>query len=196
MKEYYFYLDATPTHSYMKYLYKYPQKAFPYDELVGVNRQRDRTDPEYELIDTGVFDGDRYFDVFVEYAKAAPDDILIKISASNRGPDAAPLHMLPTFWFRNTWTGWPDQPKPSLREANGGVIVASSGLNLHCDGHPSLHFTENETNNQRLFGTANASPYAKDGINDLVVLGKQQAVNPSRTGTKAAAHYPATINAV
>ena len=176
----------------MKYLYKYPQKAFPYDDLVDVNRRRGRTDPEYELIDTGVFDDDRYFDVLVEYAKAAPDDILIKISVCNHGPDVASLHVLPTFWFRNTWMWWPDQPKPSLREANG-VIVASSGLNLHCDGRPPLRFTENETNNQRIFGTANASPYVKDGINDFVVAGRQERVNPSQMGTKAAAHYHASI---
>jgi hypothetical protein len=132
VKEYYFYLDATPTNSYLKYLYKYPQSAFPYDDLVAANRQRGRTDPEYELIDTGVFNDDRYFDVLVEYAKVAPDDILIKISASNRGKASAPLHVLPTFWFRNTWAWWPDQPKPALRDVNGS-IVASSGLNLHFD---------------------------------------------------------------
>ena len=194
VKEYYFYLDATPTNSYLKYLYKYPQNAFPYDDLAQTNRQRGRTDPEYELIDTGVFNDDRYFDVLVEYAKVAPDDILIKISASNRGADSAPLHVLPTFWFRNTWAWWPDQPKPALRDVNGS-IVASLGLNLHCDARPPLLFTENETNNQRLFGTANASPYVKDGINDFVVSGKQDAVNPSQTGTKAAAHYHATIDA-
>ena len=132
------------------------------------------------MIDTGVFNDDRYFDVLVEYAKVAPDDILIKISVSNRGPDSAPLHVLPTFWFRNTWAWWPDQPKPALREVNG-AIVASSGLNLHCDARSPLLFTENETNNQRLFGTANASPYVKDGINDFVVSGRQDAVNPSQT---------------
>jgi hypothetical protein len=194
VKEYYFYLDATPTHSYMKCLYKYPQKAYPYDNLVATNHQRSRTDPEYELIDTGVFNDDRYFDVFVEYAKAAPDDILIRISVHNRGADAAPLHVLPTLWFRNTWTWWPDQPKPSLRQVDG-AIVASSGLNLHCDGRPTLLFTENETNNQRTFGTPNPSPYTKDGINDSVVLGYREAVNPGKTGTKAAAHYRVDVGA-
>jgi hypothetical protein len=194
VKEYYFYLDATPTNSYLKYLYKYPQNAFPYDDLAQTNRQRGRTDPEYELIDTGVFIDDRYFDVLVEYAKVAPDDILIKISASNRGKDSAPLHVLPTFWFRNTWAWWPDQPKSGLRNVNGS-IVASSGLNLHFDERPPLLFTENETNNRRLFGTANASPYVKDGINDFVVSGKQDAVNPSQTGTKAAAYYHTIIDA-
>ena len=194
VKEYYFYLDATPTNSYLKYLYKYPQNAFPYDNLARTNRQRGRTDPEYELIDTGVFNDDRYFDVLVEYAKVAPDDILIKISASNRGKYSAPLHVLPTFWFRNTWAWWPDQSKPALRDVNG-TIASSLGLNLHCDARAPLLFTDNETNNQRLFGTANASPYVKDGINDFIVLGKQGAVNPSQTGTKAAAHYHATIEA-
>ena len=194
VKEYYFYLDATPTNSYLKFLYKYPQNAFPYDDLAQTNRQRGRTDPEYELIDTCVFNDDRYFDVLVEYAKIAPDDILIKISVSNRGPDSAPLHVLPTFWFRNTWAWWPDQPRPALRDVDG-TIVSSLGLNLHCDARAPLLFTDNETNNQRLFGTANASPYVKDGINDFIVSGKQDAVNPSQTGTKAAAHYHATIEA-
>ena len=194
VKEYDFYLDATPTNSYLKFLYKYPQNAFPYDDLAQTNRQRGRTDPEYELIDTCVFNDDRYFDVLVEYAKIAPDDILIKISVSNRGPDSAPLHVLPTFWFRNTWAWWPDQPRPALRDVDG-TIVSSLGLNLHCDARAPLLFTDNETNNQRLFGTANASPYVKDGINDFIVSGKQDAVNPSQTGTKAAAHYHATIEA-
>jgi hypothetical protein len=194
VKEYYFYLDATPTNSYLKYLYKYPQSAFPYDDLVATNRQRGRTDPEYELIDTGVFNDDCYFDVLVEYAKVAPDDILIKISASNRGKASAPLHVLPTFWFRNTWAWWPDQPKPALRDVNGS-IVASSGLNLHFDTRPPLLFTENETNNRRLFGTANASPYVKDGINDFVVSGRQDAINPNNAGTKAAGYYHAIIDA-
>ena len=194
VKEYDFYLDATPTNSYLKFLYKYPQNAFPYDDLAQTNRQRGRTDPEYELIDTGVFNDDRYFDVLVEYAKVAPDDILIKISASNRGNASAPLHVLPTFWFRNTWAWWPDQPKPALRDVNGS-IVASSGLNLHLDARPPLLFTENETNNRRLFGTANPSPYVKDGINDFVVSGRQDAINPNNAGTKAAGCYHATIEA-
>ena len=141
-----------------------------------------------------MFNDDRYFDVLVEYAKVAPDDILIKISASNRGKASAPLHVLPTFWFRNTWAWWPDQPKPALRDVNGS-IMASLGLNLHFDTRPPLLFTENETNNRRLFGTANASPYVKDGINDFVVSGRQDAINPNNAGTKAAGHYHATIDA-
>jgi hypothetical protein len=129
VKEYYYYVDGTPTHSYMKYLYKYPQGPYPYDDLVATNRSRDRSEPEYELIDTGIFSEDLYFDVFVEYAKAGPTDILIAISLCNRGPDAATLHVLPTLWFRNTWTWWPDRPKPSLREVlerhKVGALVAS-----------------------------------------------------------------------
>jgi hypothetical protein len=202
VKEYYFYLDATPTHSYMKYLYKYPQLAYPYADLVETNRRRDRYDQEYELLDTGVFGDNRYFDVFIEYAKAASDDILIEISVSNRGPEAANLHVLPTLWFRNTWTWWPDpKGKPSLGalpDGGAAAIIASHPdpelgkylLYCHdCHGNPPLLFTENETNNVRLFGTANATPYVKDGINDYVVAGKKAAVNPHQVGTKAAAHY-------
>jgi len=202
VKEYYFYLDSTPTHSYMKYLYKYPQNAYPYSDLIETSRRRGRNDWEYELLDTGVFNEDRYFDVFVEYAKAAPTDILIQISAANRGPEAAELHLLPTLWFRNVWTWWPDEPKPSLRampSAGGtGVISTSHVLGdywLYCDGDPPLLFTENDTNNERIFGTPNASPYVKDSINDYVVAGRAEAVNPNRTGTKAAAHYRLDIGA-
>ncbi len=199
VKEYYFYLDNTPTHSYMKYLYKYPQNAYPYSDLVDTNRRRGRNDPEYELLDTGVFDEDRYFDVLVEYAKAAPNDILIRISAANRGPEAAELHLLPTLWFRNAWAWWPDQPKPSLRQTAGGAVAASHSeigdYVLHCDGDARLLFTENETNNQRLFGTANPTPHVKDGINDFVVAGRADAVNPDQTGTKAAAHYRLNVAA-
>jgi hypothetical protein len=193
VKEYYFYLDNTPTHSYMKYLYKYPQKAYPYSDLVETNRRRGYHDWEYELLDTSVFDDDRYFDVLVEYAKAGPSDLLIKISAANRGPDAAELHLLPTLWFRNTWSWWPDPPKPSLRAAGAAAIAAShhelGDYLLQCDGAPRLLFTENETNNRRLFGTTNATPFVKDGVNDFVVAGRDGAVNPGLTGTKAAAHY-------
>ena len=196
VKEYYFYLDSTPTHSYMKYLYKYPQQEFPYLHLIETNRRRSRKDPEYELLDTGIFNADRYFDVFVEYAKASPTDILIQISICNRGPDESLIHVLPTLWFRNTWAWWPDEPKPSLRthlRRNAAAIAASHAslgdYFLHCEGHPHLLFTENETNNERLFGTANPTPYVKDGINDFVVAGRQNAVNPNNTGTKAAAHY-------
>src|ERR1700722_10437781 len=163
VKEYYFYLDSTPTHSYMKLLYKYPQAAYPYDDLIATNARRDRAGLEYELLDTGVFDGDRYFDVFVEYAKKSPTDILIEISLCNRAPEAASVHVLPTLWFRNLWSWWPGSSKPSLKElttANGVSAVAASGTDigdyvLHCDGKPLLLFTENETNNERLFGSRN-----------------------------------------
>jgi Glycosyl hydrolase family 63 C-terminal domain len=203
VKEYYFYLDSTPTHSYMKYLYKYPQAAFPYNDLVETNKRRNRGDMEYELIDTGIFNDDRYFDVFVEYAKQSPEDLLIQISVSNRGPDRAVVHVLPTLWFRNTWSWWPGTPKPSLKaiSAQKGVsVVAASHADLgtrylYCDGDIPLLFTENETNNARLFGTPNASRYVKDGINNYVVRGEQDAVNPERTGTKCAAHYQLQIDA-
>ena len=202
VKEYYFYLDSTPTHSYMKYLYKYPQNEFPYLNLIEMNRSRGRLDPEYELIDTGIFNDDRYFDVHVEYAKAAPTDMLVQISIYNRGPDDSVIHVLPTLWFRNTWTWWPEQPKPSLRDAsrNGAVVIAATEVSLgnyflYYEGRPHLLFTENETNNERLFGTANPTPYVKDGINDCVVADRQSAVNPNNTGTKAAAHYQLRIGA-
>ena len=194
VKEYYFYLDSTPTHSYMKYLYKYPQTAYPYEDLLLTNRRRSRKEMEYELLDTGVFDGDRYFDVFVEYAKNTPEDLLIQISVANRGPEPAVLHVLPTLWFRNTWTWWKDAPKPLLEAAPGG-IAASTGHFLYCEMDPALLFTENETNNQRIFGTPNAGPYVKDGINDCVVSGKMDAVNPERKGTKASAHYQLEVGA-
>ena len=152
VKEYYFYLDSTPTHSYMKYLYKYPQNAYPYSDLIETNRRRGRNDREYELLDTGIFNEDRYFDVFVEYAKASPTDTLIQISLCNRGPEAATLHVLPTLWFRNTWTWWPDQPKPALRQRSGenAVTIETShgelgSFLLHCDGNPPLLFTEKPT---------------------------------------------------
>ena len=201
VKEYYYYLDSTPTHSYMKYLYKYPQNAYPYNDLIETNRGRGRNDWEYELLDTGIFNEDRYFDVFVEYAKAAPRDILIQISLCNRGPETASLHVLPTLWFRNTWTWWPDQPKPALREEQGGNGVATIAAShaelgdwvLSCEGNPPLLFTENDTNNERIFGTTNATPYVKDGINNCVVADRQEAVNPNQAGTKAAAHYQLDI---
>jgi Mannosylglycerate hydrolase MGH1-like glycoside hydrolase domain len=199
VKEYYFYLDSTPTHSYMKYLYKYPQHAFPYDDLVSTNKRRTREDFEYELIDTGVFDDDHYFDVFVEYAKASPDDILIRISVCNRGPEAATLNVLPTLWFRNIWTWWPDSPRPVMKETKGkgGVSVVASHVELgdrylHCEGAASLLFTENETNNKRLFGTPNPTPYVKDGINDHIVHGLD-TVNPEKAGTKVSANYKVTV---
>jgi hypothetical protein len=201
VKEYYFYLDSTPTHSYMRYLYKYPQNSYPYSDLVQTNRERSRNDWEYELLDTGIFNEDRYFDVFVEYAKATPSDILIQITLCNRGPDSAALHVLPTLWFRNTWTWWPEQPKPSLREVKGNDGVATVAAShaelgdyfLQCEGGPRLLFTENETNNERVFGTPSATPYVKDGIGNCVVAGRQEAVNRNQTGTKAAAHYQLSV---
>jgi hypothetical protein len=203
VKEYYFYLDSTPTHSYMKYLYKYPQEAFPYNDLAATSKRRSRGEMEYELLDTGIFAGDRYFDVFVEYAKQTAEDMLIQISVFNRGSGPATLHVLPTFWFRNTWTWWPDIAKPVLRQVAGksGVqVVAASHPNLgerylYCEGDSSLLFTENETNNERIFGTANASPYVKDAINEYVVHGKREAVNPENRGTKAAIHYQVSVGA-
>ena len=204
VKEYYFYLDSTPTHSYMKYLYKYPQSAFPYDDLVATSKGRNRGDMEYELLDTGIFKDDRYFDVFVEYAKNTPEDILIQISVSNRGPEPATLDILPTLWFRNTWTWWPDTAKPSLKQVSGkndSRFVAASHTQLgdrylYSEKDVQLLFTENETNNERIFSTPNASLYVKDGINNYVVNGKQDAVNPEHTGTKAAAHHRISVGAV
>jgi hypothetical protein len=193
VKEYYFYLDSTPTHSYMKYLYKYPQQEFPYRNLVETNRRRTREEFEYELLDTGVFDADRYFDVFVEYAKAGPEDLLIRISVHNRGAETAELHLLPTLWFRNTWSWEEGGAKPLVRQVADGTVLASHAelgdRTLRCEGNPELLFTENESNVSRLWGQSNLSPYVKDAFHDYVVLGKQQAVNPSRIGTKAAAHY-------
>ena len=199
VKEYYFYLDSTPTHSYMKYLYKYPQAAYPYVDLIGTNSRRGRNDFEYELIDTGVFDENRYFDVFVEYAKGSSEDILIEISVCNRGPDGASLHVLPTLWFRNTWTWDAEAQRPGLRQRAGGTIDAShpelGERVFECEGAAALLFTENETNTERLFATPNPTRYVKDGINDCIVQGRRQAVNPEQTGTKAAAHYALTIGA-
>ena len=203
VKEYYFYLDSTPTHSYMKYLYKYPQGAFPYDDLVTTNKERNRGDMEYELLDTGIFNTDRYFDVFVEYAKQSPEDILIQVSVSNRGPEPATLHVLPTFWFRNTWSWQADSTKPSMKQvitrkgiqAIAALHATLGDRHLYCDGETPLLFTENETNNERIFGTANASRYVKDGINNCVVNARPDTVNPQQVGTKAAAHYTITVGA-
>jgi hypothetical protein len=204
VKDYYFYLDNTPTHSYQRFLYKYPQAEFPYDDLVATNGARGRGDYEYELLDTGVFAEDRYFDVFVEYAKAAPDDTVVLITAHNRGPGEATLHVLPTLWFRNTWS-WSDDgdgggsAKPVLRAVAPGRISADhpdlGGYQLYCATDVPLLFTENETNNERLFGTPNASPYVKDGIDRRVVQRAEGAVNPAGTGTKAAAHHVLTVPA-
>jgi len=193
VKEYYFYLDSTPTHSYMKYLYKYPQAEFPYDRLVETNKKRTRDEMEYELIDTGIFDADRYFDVLVEYAKADPEDLLVRISVHNRGPEAAELHLLPTLWFRNTWAVDKAAAKPSLRQLQEGMILAQHAelgeRTLLCEGGPALLFAENESNAKRLWGQPNPSPYVKDAFHEHVVSGNKEAVNPARTGTKAAAHY-------
>jgi hypothetical protein len=202
VKEYYFYLDSTPTHSYMKYLYKYPQAEFPYAQLVDKNRGRDKKLPEFELFDTGVFNDNRYFDVFVEYAKADIEDILIKITVANRGPEAANLRLLPTVWFRNIWSWGGSDPRPELRQASPApnpVVklnhTQSGNRWLYCEGSPELLFAENETNARRVFGTENRAPYVKDGINDYVVHGAQEAVNPEHAGTKAAAHYKLTVGA-
>ena len=206
VKEYYFYLDSTPTHSYMKYLYKYPQAAYPYGDLVETNRRRGREEFEYELLDTGVFDQDRYFDVFMEYAKQGPEDILVQITVFNRGPEAAELHVLPTLWFRNDWASWVAKPseKPSLSQIEGPagtrvVAVDHPELGtyyLYCEGDAPLLFTDNETNNARLFPCfPNASPYVKDGINDYVVHGQSDKVNPEQHGTKVAAHYKLKVDA-
>jgi hypothetical protein len=207
-KECYFYLDATPTHSYMKALYKYPQAAFPYARLLEENRRRGKQDPEFELLDTGVFDDGRYFDVFVEYAKASPNDLLIRITAGNRGPEPAALHLLPTLWFRNTWSWgcahegcW---PKPFIRRAEGGTLLTDHvtlgqfrlAAEPHGDGTaPMFLFTDNETNAARLFGEANANPYTKDAFHAYVVNGRADSVNPQGQGTKAAAYYRLQIPA-
>jgi hypothetical protein len=197
VKEYYYYLDSTPTHSYMKYLYKYPQRPFPYEQLLRVNRSRSRDEMEYELIETGVFDDDRYFDVFIEYAKASPDDLLIQIHAVNRGPQAASLHLLPHLWFRNDWWMSEGAARPVICRLDapelGSLIHATHDRlgerYLYCEGQPELLFTENETNRQRLWGQPNPTPYVKDAFHGYVVNGEQAAVNPAQTGTKAAAHY-------
>ncbi|AFY75088.1 glycogen debranching enzyme [Synechococcus sp. PCC 7502] len=197
VKEYYFYLDNTPTHSYMKYLYKYPQAPFPYDQLVAENKQRGRNQPEYELLDTDVFAGDRYFDVSIEYAKHSPQDISIQISITNHAPDTASIHLLPTLWFRNTWVWHNSDDKPFLALTNETTIVAESPnldkMWLHCPNCEEILFTDNETNYQKLFGAANGSKYVKDGINNYIVHGQKDAVNPEQKGTKASAHYELAI---
>src|SRR5262245_13962389 len=197
VKEYYYYLDSTPTHSYMRILYKYPQAAYPYADLVETNRRRGRHEFEYELLDTGVFDADRYFDVVVEYAKAGPDDLLVRVTAHNRGPDDAELHLLPQFWFRNTWSWVTGAARPELRELAGppgAAVVAArhpelGAYHLSAEGAPDLLFTENETNFERVFGRPNPTPHVKDAFHEYLIRGRTEAVNPARTGTKAAAHY-------
>jgi hypothetical protein len=190
-KEYWYYLDGTPTHSYMRCLYKYPQRAYPYADLVETNRARSRHEPEYELIDTGVFDDDRYFDVEVEYAKASPEDTLVRITAHNRAPDEAVLHLLPTLWFRNTWFRHPHATRPLLWDAAGVVVAEHEELgtmHLHVDDVATLVFTDNETNTARLAGRPNATPWVKDAFHTWLVDGRASAVNPGRRGTKAGVH--------
>jgi hypothetical protein len=213
VKECYYYLDATPTYSYMKSLYKYPQAEYPYARLVEENRNRGKGEPEFELVDTGVFNENRYFDVTAEYAKAGPDDVLVRITIANRGPEAAMLHLLPTLWFRNSWSWGCDhegcEVKPRI-EADGtctdgisGVVVQHASLGKYRmaadagpDGMvPTLVLTENETNSEGLYGFANASPYAKDAFHDYVIHGKQAAVNPHGHGTKASWHYVLNVPA-
>lgn len=205
VKEYYFYLDSTPTHSYMKYLYKYPQATFPYADLYEQNAARGKTQPEYELFDTGIFNNDRYFDVFIEYAKGGVDDICIKITAFNRSSEAAPLHLVPTIWFRNRWTWNGTTDKPSMKAVDPGYKNLSTiqirqkdigEYNLICEGSSRLIFTENESNLERLFNAANVSPFVKDGINEFIVNGDQTAINDQMFGTKAAAHYDLMIPAL
>ncbi|MEP7285983.1 MAG: glucosidase [Chloroflexota bacterium] len=206
VKEYYFYLDSTPTHSYMKALYKYPQAAFPYTDLVETNQKRGKFDPEYELLDTGIFNENRYFDVFVEYAKAATDDVLIRISATNRGPEPAELHLLPTLWFRNTWAWGHDDRRPFMsQEGTTDTFEKVLQINayhhdlgdymLYCESPDRLLFTQNETNTQRLFDLPSTHPYVKDAFHEAIVNGNKAAISPENMGTKAAAHYTQMIAA-
>jgi hypothetical protein len=199
VKECYYYLDSTPTHSYMKMLYKYPQAEFPYARLLNENKRRGKDDPEFELLDTGVFNDNRYFDVFVEYAKASPDDILIRITAINRSAEPAPLHILPTIWFRNRWSWWLDVPKPTLKQVDQNTIDLvhqdSGHYQLFCENADQLLFTENETNLQRLYGVPNTSPFVKDAFHNCIVGNKADVVNPAKTGTKAAAWYKREVPA-
>ncbi len=197
VKECYFYLDNLPSHAYMKYLYKYPQRAFPYAELVAENRRRGRTDREYELLDTGIFDDDRYFDVFVEYAKEAPEDVLVRVSVVNRGPETARLHLLPTLWFKDDWTWFPSNERPRIAVeecSEAGLVLRTAHRRmepywLYCETAHEALFTENESNTERLYGVPNASPFVKDGIHEYVVSGRTAAVNPDRVGSKASIHY-------
>lgn len=201
VKEYYFYLDNTPTHSYMKYLYKYPQGEYPYADLVEENQRRGFNEPEYELLDTGIFEGDRYFDIFIEYAKATDEDILVRITAHNRGDQEQPLHILPTLWFRNTWSWFKEAVKPTLKvsaQKEGYSVVKASHNSLgsrwlYCLMPDALLFTENETNFARLFNQDNPSLYTKDGINNAVVQGDKNTTNPEQVGTKFSPHYRLSI---
>ena len=199
VKEIYYYLDSTPTHSYMKFLYKYPQGEYPYSQLVSENRRRGKHEPEYELIDTGLFDDDKYFDVFIEYAKADCEDICIKITVHNRGPEKARVHVLPTTWFRNFWSFLTDKYIPLITAGvNNCLHIEHQDLglsHLHYEGKPDLLFCNNETNHEKVFGHAPAEGYWKDGINDYVVNGKKKAINPEKTGTKASLRYILDIEA-
>ena len=207
VKEYYFYLDSTPTHSYMRMLYKYPQRAYPYEQLVDENRRRGRGAPEFELVDTGIFDDDRYFDVVVEYAKADADDLVMRVTVANRGPDAAPIHVLPTAWFRNTWSWNGDDRRPSMGPSRRDGLVARVPVSTRRYGRrelrfeptgatsPMVLFTGNDTNVTRLYGVEAPGQHFKDGINDFVVSGRVDAVNPAGVGTRAAAHYQVVVPA-
>ncbi|MDE3254207.1 MAG: glucosidase, partial [Bacteroidota bacterium] len=199
VKELYYYLENTPSHSYMKMLYKYPQQAFPYEELLKENNRRTKADPEYELIDTGIFDDNAYFDVFVEYAKADTTDILIKITVVNQGSSTASLHVLPTIWFRNTWSWGYDEEKPQLMSSNDGEIIILhkklGNYTLRVDQKTQVLFCENETNNQKLYNAPNSSKYCKDGIHEYLVNGNEAAVNINAQGTKAALNYELEIPA-
>jgi hypothetical protein len=197
VKEVYYFLDSTPTHSYQKLLYKYPQRAFPYQELIDENAKRDRKQPEYELLDTGIFAENRYFDVFVEYAKADAEDLLVQYTIVNRGPDEATLHVLPQLWFRNTWAWGYDDYRPGLTATPEGTVQVAhrdlGELTWYADGEAEWLFCDNATNCERVYGSPSEEPFWKDGINNYVVDGHSDAVNPARTGTKAAAHYQLTL---
>lgn len=198
VKELYYHLDATPTHSYLKMLYKYPQSAYPYEQLIAENRNRTKTDPEFELIDTGIFDQQKYFDIFFEYAKASPEDILIQVTVHNRSAEIADLHLLPTIWFRNSWNYQPNQPRPvMLLGENGSIIIRDEVLGeytLLAEKKVDVLFCDNETNLEHLYGTHNLSLYTKDGINDYLIYGNTKAVNPEAKGTKAAYHLKNSFN--
>ena len=199
VKELYYYLDSTPTHSYQKMLYKYPQRNFPYKKLVRKNQKRTRLDPEFELLDTGIFDDSRYFDVFIEYAKAGPDDILMQVTVHNRGPQKASVQVLPQLWFRNTWAWGYNDERPTLTATAPGTVEAShrelGRYHFYCDEEPDLLFCENDTNGARLYGLSGEGRYFKDGINDYVVKGQAEAINPAQHGTKVAARYKLKIGA-
>jgi hypothetical protein len=198
VKEIYYYLDATPTHSYLKSLYKYPQREFPYAQLVAENKKRGKDQMEFEILDTGIFDDDRYFDVFVEYARSVPEETLMRVTVHNRGPEAALIHLLPQLTFRNTWSWGFDAPKPELAAAKNCITASHHELGdfeLFCDGKPELLFTENETNFERAFAQKNSGSFFKDAFDEYVVHRNQAAVNPQRAGTKAAAHYQLTVPA-